>query len=951
MAAAAPRLAAAANVPAGAVGSNWERTHLWLCLLALGFDPDAAAEFFGRELDLGVSMFDTPNVGAFHVVAQFLFTKLDEMRAEEVFRDCMLPEQITRDSEFRKQCCSWLKDITNESKSCLPQIATSSFLSPAGHKFIHLMYRFARYVMIENLRKNSVGSDTSFAEAVNLTPECMYKAEVRCSVACNKLLQILQKEDIIIREYNKKSQFLIKEIKQIKSEYAYHQQQLFKMKLNDQNRNDKTERIQKVRNMWTFVMDTLTSLKKETEIVDSVIEGHVDQYTLAGTNVNVPQLLADKVESEMHEVCTGNLYEGEKLNFLTVIQLLNEALRILRDECCQFKSKHFQDIKNTSEFQNKILSNLKAVRQKIEEQHRMSLRESISGKQKELEMKWKSFLDRCASCLKRGQDPDLDLLQGMSLSSFHTAEEAYEDTVSCQLATSIPDICDSIYDINYKKDDETSGSMMDNSTLQATRWISSESLNLSEASESSDTLIEKDFQIETYNGKEKPVTPKISEETEEDLTISESLENTVIQTGSAVQKEDPLKKAREELAEEVAKTVTSESPQSGGGEGITLEDLISSLTFNPFLTRQQIPRTPENLLTEIRSSWRKAIQTDNSSDTELAPAEVKTEEAPMDASPTVWNKADPTLVWSTSSSPVPDFDSPLLETKSQLSCTEFTAQNQMRINNISGCPVWETSGVQENESDKEQELEHTVLSRSFVQKTEESTCLDVENSINTLDVFSESNSKINTVPSNRLWDSLVDRILQWDAPSVLSSDNCEVAEAGILHETLPKDFDSIDANKSTSSESDFDVLNSKDVPGSTKIKDCAQKSNLDVQSQFSRYEMLKKTASGNREKLHQTDTGDESVSYISDLNLRPEKERDDFCSTLDLFRLDEEFTRTPSPLSFPKGNHSLSPLLVFSQDLEEMASRIHKIPLDLMHKLKDEEQLNEKLGSKEPSSG
>uniref|UniRef100_A0A8B9BHR0 HAUS augmin like complex subunit 6 n=1 Tax=Anser brachyrhynchus TaxID=132585 RepID=A0A8B9BHR0_9AVES len=792
------------NNRAGAVGSNWERTHLWLCLLALGFDPDAAAEFFGRELDLGVSMFDTPNVGAFHVVAQFLFTKLDEMRAEEVFRDCMLPEQITRDSEFRKQCCSWLKDITNESKSCLPQIATSSFLSPAGHKFIHLMYRFARYVMIENLRKNSVGSDTSFAEAVNLTPECMYKAEVRCSVACNKLLQILQKEDIIIREYNKKSQFLIKEIKQIKSEYAYHQQQLF-------NKHFNVVFLSflpiKVRNMWTFVMDTLTSLKKETEIVDSVIEGHVDQYTLAGTNVNVPQLLADKVESEMHEVCTGNLYEGEKLNFLTVIQLLNEALRILRDECCQFKSKHFQDIKNTSEFQNKILSNLKAVR------------------------------------------------------------------------------------------------------------ISSESLNLSEASESSDTLIEK----------------VILQNKEVTILFSRNLRfSNILQ---------------------VAKTVTSESPQSGGGEGITLEDLISSLTFNPFLTRQQIPRTPENLLTEIRSSWRKAIQTDNSSDTELAPAEVMTEEAPMDASPTVWNKADPTLVWSTSSSPVPDFDSPLLETKSQLSCTEFTAQNQMRINNISGCPVWETSGVQENESDKEQELEHTVLSRSFVQKTEESTCLDVENSINTLDVFSESNSKINTVPSNQLWDSLVDRILQWDAPSVLSSDNCEVAEAGILHETLPKDFDSIDANKSTSSESDFDVLNSKDVPGSTKIKDFAQKSNLDVQSQFSRYEMLKKTASGNREKLHQTDTGDESVSYISDLNLRPEKERDDFCSTLDLFRLDEEFTRTPSPLSFPKGNHSLSPLLVFSQDLEEMASRIHKIPLDLMHKLKDEEQLNEKLGSKEPSSG
>lgn len=61
-------------------------------------------------------------------------------------------------------------------------------------------------------------------------------------------------------------------------------------------------------------------------------------------------------------MCTGNLYEGEKLNFLTVIQLLNGALSIIRDECCPFESKHFLDIKNTSEFQNKILLNLKAVR-------------------------------------------------------------------------------------------------------------------------------------------------------------------------------------------------------------------------------------------------------------------------------------------------------------------------------------------------------------------------------------------------------------------------------------------------------------------------------------------------------------------------------------------------------------------------------------------------------------
>lgn len=39
----------------------------------------------------------------------------------------------------------------------------------------------------------------------------------------------------------------------------------------------------------------------------------------------------------------------------------------------------------------------------------------------------------------------------------------------------------------------------------------------------------------------------------------------------------------------------SESPDSGEEKGMALDDLISSLSFNPFLTRKQIPRTPENL--------------------------------------------------------------------------------------------------------------------------------------------------------------------------------------------------------------------------------------------------------------------------------------------------------------------------------------------------------------------
>ncbi|KFQ66636.1 HAUS augmin-like complex subunit 6, partial [Phaethon lepturus] len=139
--------------------------------------------------------------------------------------------------------------------------------------------------------------------------------------------------------------------------------------------------------------------------------------------------------------------------------------------------------------------------------------------------------------------------------------------------------------------------------------------------------------IETCKGQKEPVPPKILKNGRDESATSETQENAVdhvIQTESPV-KEDYLLKARDELAEEVARTVMSESPQSDEGKGMSLEDRVSTMAFDPFLTRKQIPRTPENLLTEIRSSWRKAIQTEGSSDIELAPTEVMTEEAPVGA--------------------------------------------------------------------------------------------------------------------------------------------------------------------------------------------------------------------------------------------------------------------------------------------------------------------------------
>ncbi|XP_068280235.1 HAUS augmin-like complex subunit 6 isoform X2 [Nyctibius grandis] len=806
------------------------------------------------------------------------------------------------------------------------------------------------------VQKKLSSTDIPFAKAINLRPEDMYMANARCRVAYNKLLQIFQKEDFVIQEYEKKAQLLIKEIKQIESEYAALHIQSCKMKQNDQNTGDKTERIQKVRSMWTLIMEILTPLKKEKEVVDSVLdvlEDRVGQCILDGTNVviSVPPLLAHRVESDVQQLCTGNVYEGKKLNFLTVIQLLNEVLRTLRDERCQPELKRLQDIENRITLCNKALQDLKAKRLEIEQQHSVSTSGPISRTQEDWEVKWKSFLGLCSFDLILDQDTELDLLRASPPHSLNLAEDDdEEDGVFCQHLVSVSGVYDSIQEVCYEKDDGALETMMDKSP--SLTWISSVPLEFSKASENRDMLNEKNLHIETCEQKKKPVPPEILKNGKDESAISEMWENAGDRVKSPVRKEDPLNKARDELAEEVAKAVISESPQSDEGKGMALEDLISSLAFDPFLTRKQIPRTPENLLTEIRSSWRKAIQTEGSSDIELAPTEVITEGAPMDATPMMQEAADSRFICSIPASPVPDFDPSLSERKSQLSSAEFRLQEQMRVSHIIESPVLETCGMQESERTEKQELKCIVLKKSSVEDPEEQTFQYVKKSTNTAGNCSENNSRTDVLPSDHFRGSLMDGMRHWNVSPLLSSASCEASHLGISDETLPEELGNIESNKSASSESDFDVTDSTYITDVSENKGDIKKSKLDLQFPFNTQKGLKKTACRSEEELHQTRNESESVSCRSSLSFAPEKrERDELCGPLELFCLDEEFTKMLLPISLNERKYPLSSFLVSCQNLEEMASTVHEMPLDVIHKLKDKEQLNEKLDTEEPPSG
>ncbi|NXS90436.1 HAUS6 protein, partial [Erpornis zantholeuca] len=92
--------------------------------------------------------------------------------------------------------------------------------------------------------------------------------------------------------------------------------------------------------------------------------------------------------------CTGNLYEDGKLNFLTVIQLLNEALRMLRDEHYPCELKELHRIEDVVTSYKEALQNLTMKLRRLE-QHCEQKCQSISRKQEIWESKWKTVLGQC----------------------------------------------------------------------------------------------------------------------------------------------------------------------------------------------------------------------------------------------------------------------------------------------------------------------------------------------------------------------------------------------------------------------------------------------------------------------------------------------------------------------------------------------------------------------------
>ncbi|KAK1174923.1 HAUS augmin-like complex subunit 6 [Acipenser oxyrinchus oxyrinchus] len=895
--------------------------YLWMSLLALGFRPGDAAASIGKptnHVGLGVHMFDKPNKDAFYIVAHFLFEKLNPTRANDVFRFCWPPLDRKTDAEFRKMSYGWLQEIYNECEGCFPKIVASLFLSPGGAKFINLIFHFAKYVVMQVIKKHVRADDTWEAEVAGSKAQYLETKKMRCQLVKNRFQQAALRQDNVIQEYQKKAQSLVKSMRDLRAESVeYDNLRKLKNDQDDQERGLRAGKIKKVRSLWACLNEVISHLEDEKEVVDSVVKGNVDQYTLDGTDVSVkvPRLLLEKIENSVHTLHTGNLYEAGNINFIRIIELLNDALKLLCEEqlrtgLCKVELD-VQLIEGQMKLQTKTLQGLKLLREKITKEALPDVKESILEKEKAWDKKWEELLKQNPFSLLNNENPALDLLPAMSALSFEPATEAgYKMSVFSQYPAAFPD--------SPKEGTSTSSFLCDlgkNTEKESDLRRSSLAGIINTAGRAKCTSLS-----------EKPCTESgivdvsgAQPNEQNDVQVSKSF--TPVNDFSSKRKRsqslgriqaNALHKEYDNLADKFAEAVAT-SPAGFGRKAFELEDILSTLTSDPFMTRKELPRTPESLLSDIRISWRKAV------------VEGEAQQARLSGKQSLDKAEEPLDNWVDSS--IACFMSPQgSELEETLSDPVNKLANWMDFPTLE-TPVASCETKSLFKTGRIADIQNKVSSRNSASNGAGSPGHDhvIEHKLSPEVSFLNMKPALQAdrhLPNRKLTDSCglsygqesssLHSTVSWNSTRMLgiedSADSSDIVQFGISNETLPEilgheslnssgglcsedglgsEDEGMDCNKVTEKENNCLTANLAEV---------RKKPRVDLQSLRSRYEKIKRAYSETLPPEEVEEAHVETSPQSVDVNPEPAQwERADRVFTLDL-----DFLETLTPTSKDK---------------------------------------------------
>uniref|UniRef100_A0A8C9GYS9 HAUS augmin like complex subunit 6 n=1 Tax=Piliocolobus tephrosceles TaxID=591936 RepID=A0A8C9GYS9_9PRIM len=728
------------------------------------------------------------------------------------------------------------------------------------------------------IKSNSKNSSHHFVETFNIKPQDLHKCIARCHFARSRFLRILQREDCVTQKYQENAQLSVKQVRNLRSELTF-----------------------RVRSLWASVNETLMFLEKEREVVSSVLS-FVNQYALDGTDVaiNIPRLLLDKIEKQMFQLHIGNVYEAGKLNLVTVVQLLNEVLKVMKYERCQADEARLtvdlHYLEKETKFQKERLSDLKHMRYRIKNDL-TTIRQSVVVKQGEWHKKWKEFLGLSPFSLIKGWTPSVDLLPPMSPLSFDPAsEEVYAKSILCQYPASLPD--------THKQHNQENGCRGDNNTLGALHDLANSPASfllqsVSSSDRNSVTLLEKDTKMRTPKEKNEAISKKIPEFEVENsplLDVATNTESSAFGGSLPAKKIDPFQKEQDHLVEEVRKTIMS-------------------------ILKYQLLDGHSDSLTEIRSSWRKAIEMEENRTVEPTQMDAEHREVLPESLPVLHSQREFSMDDFLLETTVSDFGQSHSTEEKVVSDCKCMPQKPVLTSHIDEPPTQNQSDLLNKKVIYKQDLECLASTKLSETSQMETFSPAVGNRIDVMGGSEEEFMKIldhlevscNKPSTNKtmLWNS-------FQIPSGISSKSFKDNDFGILHETLPEEVGHLSFNSSSSSEANFKLEPNSPMHGGILLEDVVggrqttPESDFNLQALRSRYEALKKSLSKKREESYLSNS-QTPERHKPELSPTPQNvQTDDVLNFLDTRDLHTDHRKTSLPMSIGERKRSLSPLIKFS---------------------------------------
>ncbi|XP_029027144.1 HAUS augmin-like complex subunit 6 [Betta splendens] len=582
--------------------------YLWFCLLGMGFQPEDAARKTNvnvKHINLGPNMFDKPNKDAFYIVTHFLLEKLNPTRLHEAFRGCWPVLNHKADAEFRKLACAWLREIMDETANAAPKVAASIFLSPGGPKFVSLMLNLAKHVMLQEMK--TFTTDGSWVPGAAASPASSLDVAVkRLDLVGARFVKAAVAQDRFLHEYQRRAQLLVKSVRDIRAEIANYDE-LLKRHSSDfvSAGTSLPEKTKLVRSLWSAIDEMLSTTKENQNAVESVLKGDVDQFVLDGTDcgLKIPQRLLQRIEQLPHQLSSGNVYEAGQLNLLSVLELTNLALQLLREERCkvsqvpkrQLSPQHLQEKRQQMA---RVLPDLHLMRQKISREEMPAIKTAMRELEADWDRKWMDALKDTPLVSFLNEDSVLGFLSPMAPLSFEpAAETTYKSSVFSQYPAKLPD---GKPVVNKSQEGGSPSFSKLKSSLPATVERAENSLVTTRPASQANTSLDWLFDTPPSPPRTQPAPPP----------QASVRKTTPIHSVSVKTKTQILNMECDNLADQFAAAVTTTSPVEGRLKDADLEGLLSTLQGDPFSTRKQLPRTPESLIMDVKSSWRKAIKED-----------------------------------------------------------------------------------------------------------------------------------------------------------------------------------------------------------------------------------------------------------------------------------------------------------------------------------------------------